>query len=92
MRQPLIPVRAGHRPERPAKFPAQQAPLPARRVKVLARLEELRAVAELVPPGWPAPHLPAHPERQALPRLPPEAQPEAVAADFVDFVQTQSMR
>jgi len=81
----LIPVRAGHRPERPAKFPAQQA-------KLLARLEELQAVAELARPGWPAPHLPAHPERQALPRLPPEAQPEAVAADFVDFVQTQSMR
>jgi hypothetical protein len=77
----LIPGRAEHRPERLAKFPAPQA-------KLLARLEELQAVAELVPPGWPAPHLPAHPERQALPRLPPEA----VAADFVDFVQTQSMR
>jgi len=84
----LIPGRAGHRPERPATFPAQQAPLPARQAKLLARLEELQAVAELVPPDWPAPHLPAHPERQALPRLPPEA----VVVDFVDFVQTQSMR
>ena len=76
-RQRSIPARAEPRPERQAKLPA--------------RLEVRPVVAELGQPDWRALRWLVRPEHQVRPRL-PQAEHQEVAADFVDFGQTQLMR
>jgi hypothetical protein len=63
-----------------------------RRVHLRARLQVRRVEAEVGQLDFLATRLLARPEHRVRPRLPPVVHQEAVAADSVEFVQTQSMR